>query len=95
MSRGVRYGCLVLVALLGLALFTGVTSADHTANQIRVCCAWNGNLADGDLTYGISGGDDTAQATVRGAVEDWENSVPGLTLTEVSGNGANIEIKFK
>ena len=85
---------LFLVPLLGLVLFTGVVLADHTANQIDICCAWNGNLGDGDLTYSISGGDDTAQATVRAAVEDWEK-VGGLTLTEVSGNAANIEIKFK
>jgi len=86
---------LFLVPLLGLALFTGVISADHTTNQIDVCCAWNGNLADGDLTYSISGGDDTAQATVGAAVEDWEKAVSGLTLTEDPDNSANIKIKFK
>ena len=62
---------------------------------LDVCCAWNSALADGDLTYKISGGDATAQATVRAAIENWQ-LVPGLTLTEVTGRTkANIEVKFK
>lgn len=83
------------LALLML-LNPGGASANHTTNQLDVCCAWNGNLADGDLTYKISGGDTTAQNTVRTAAEDWETAVPGLTLTEVFGKTkANVNIKFK
>ena len=88
----------VLVALAIVS--SGVQAALATA--IDVCCAWNGNLADGVLTYKISGGDAAAQETVRDAVEEWESpTVPGvtptgLTLTEVSGKTKpNIDIKFK
>ena len=63
--------------------------------SLDICCAWNGALTDGDLTYKISGGDATAQATVRSAIEEWE-TVAGLRLSEVTGRTkANIEVKFK
>ena len=79
---------------LSLVLFAGVGLANHAAKQLDICCAWNGILSDGVLTYKISGGDAVAHATVRGAVEDWE-SVAGLTLTQVFGTGADISVKFK
>lgn len=87
-------------ALLGLALAFGLLTSDlggaHEGNAIAICCAWNGNLADGDLTYKISGGDDAAQSVVRTAVEEWDSVLTGMTLTEVTGKTkANINIKFK
>ena len=83
----------IAVILLSVVLPAFVVSAD----QIDVCCAWDSSLSDGDLTYKISGGDATAQATVRAAVEDWGTAVPGLSFTEITEKKtkANIDIKFK
>ena len=82
--------------LLLLTAFVLVpTAVAYAAGALAVCCAWNLALADGDLTYKISGGNSVAQATVRAAIEDWE-VVTGLTLTEITGRTkANIEVKFK
>jgi len=88
------------LALLGLTLAFGLLASNpggaHEGNAIGVCCAWNGSLADGDLTYKISGASGDVLTTIRNAVEEWEKSVLGLTLTEVSGDTKpNIDIKFK
>ena len=82
----------IAVILLSVVLPVFVVSAD----QIDVCCAWDSSLSDGNLTFKISGGDDTAQATVRAAVYAWE-TVPGLRVTEVTDKKtkADINIKFK
>ena len=58
-------GVVAVVVAFGLATVTGVVSANHVGNQINVCCAWDGNLSDGDLTYKISGGGTEAQETVQ------------------------------
>lgn len=85
---------LAAVLVLALAVFTGVGSAGHGGGHLDICCAWNGQLGDGVLTYKISGGDATAQQTVRQAVEDWERS--GISLSEVFGKTpANVAVKFK
>lgn len=96
------------VALLILVAAGAATSLVATGNaratetddtrSISVCCAWNAELADGDLTYSIAGGDAAVQEVVRVAVEEWEGeaAVPGLTLTEIGdATAANVEIKFR
>ena len=71
-----------------------LATATNDSNSIAVCCAWNDQLADGELTYKISGGDDAVKAVVRTAIEEWE--VVGITLTEITGRTKpNINIKFK
>ena len=83
------------MALLLVLLFTAGASGDRTDNWVGIRRAWNGNLSDGELTYRILGGEETAQAAVRSAVEEWEAA--GLALTEVSGehNKADINIRFE
>lgn len=66
----------------------------NAATSIAVCCAWGGRLADGELTYRISGGDSLARQVIRDAVEAWDTALPGLALTEVAA-GADIEIRFE
>ena len=84
------------VGLSAAAAIGGTALASHTTNQLGVCCAWNSSLADGDLTYRVAGGDATAQATVRNAIEEWDTALGGLTLTEVFGKTArNIDVRFK
>jgi hypothetical protein len=93
-------------ALAGVAGGTQAVRASHTANQVDVCCAWNGALNDSDddgvadLTYSISGGGALDQATVRAAVEDWEtalqNAGKAFELNEVArGTGENFKITMK
>ncbi len=91
-----RVWILAGLTALGLSLLSmRIALADHAEKWIDICCAWNESLADGELTYKISGGDADIQAKVRAAVEDWE-VVPGLVLTEVFGNTkADIDIRFK
>lgn len=85
---------LALAGLLGMVASMGVAQA--SPDSIAICCAWNSNLDDGDLTYKISGGDTDVQEIVRIAVEEWEAAVVGLTLTEVTGRTKpNVDIKFK
>lgn len=64
------------------------------ATFIAVCCSWDSSLADGELTYSISGADSLAVQVVRNAVEEWDVVLAGFALTEVP-DGADIEIRFE
>lgn len=91
----------ILAGLSGIMLVLAVLAPSNLlvaqeANSIDICCAWNKKIIDGDLTYKISGGDGTAQQTVRYAIEEWDLALTGITLTEVSGTAkADIDVKFK
>lgn len=98
----IRY--LPLLSILVLVSATGAF-ANHTTNQIDVCCAWNGSLNDSnsngvpDLTYSISGGSSLDQSTVNAVVQDWATALTSasrpLDLIQVSSNTpANIKIKL-
>jgi len=101
MHNGIVAGLSGTMLLLSILASANFQSFAH-GNSIEVCCAWNDKLADGELTYRISGGDATAQQAVREAIEEWDANI-GLMLTELvinSGNGggktkADIEVKFK
>jgi predicted Zn-dependent protease len=88
----------VLVASLtlgaGVLVLGPVSTAVASPDSIAVCCAWNSELADGQLTYRIAGGESTVQGLIRTAIEKWDTAVNGLMLDEVSGP-ANIEVRFK
>lgn len=76
-------------------MFGIVLPAFAQTNSVGVCCAWNSNLADGVLTYKISGGDSAAQTAMQSAVVDWDNHV-GISFVQVTGKTpADIQIKFK
>ncbi len=89
-----------LLALLGIVLIVGLLANTSTKAQegraIAICCAWDSHLADGELTYKISGASGDVLTTIREAVEKWDTAVSGLTLTEVFGKTkANVNIRFK
>ena len=67
------------------------------ANLIQICCAWGEQLADGSLTYKISGSDSDIQQAVRTAIEDWDYNIVGLELEEINKNKkeADIEVAFE
>jgi hypothetical protein len=83
------------IALAFVASSSAVEAADAT--KIDVCCAWNGELSDGELTYSIGGASGATLDEMNDAVQAWA-SATGITLTQVdsgAGNSADIEIRFK
>lgn len=66
------------------------------ANSIQICCSWGETLADGSLTYKISGSDSDIQEAVRTAIEDWDYNIINLELDEISKNkkDADVEVTF-
>ncbi len=101
LPRTILFGALAFGVLLAIVAVSwsqgqGKAQADDVGDIIDVCCAWNSELIDGDLTYSIAGGDEAVQAVVAAAVEEWESTVPGLTLTPTNDTSvANVEIKFR
>jgi hypothetical protein len=67
------------------------------ANSIQICCSWGDKLADGSLTYMISGGSSGIQQAARTAIEDWDSKIINLQLDEISKNnkGADVEVTFQ
>lgn len=62
-------------------------------NSIQICCAWGEKLADGSLTYKISGSDSDIQQAVRTAIEDWDYNIIGLELEEINKKKKEADIK--
>lgn len=90
---------LVVVAALGLALlaFPAGALSEHAEGEdaIDVCCAWNDSLADGELTYTIRGGTADLQDAARQGVEQWDDAIAEIALTEAVGNEkADVTIKL-
>lgn len=84
---------IVLVAFITMIASVSVAHANH--EKLDICCAWDDSLADGDLTYTVSGSSDEAQATVADTVEAWEDEVPELTLSPLVGGGKpDIKIRL-
>ena len=102
---------ILLIALESLESFQ-IASADHDdeneedvssdddfeeENSIQICCAWGEKLADGSLTYKISGSDSDIVQAVRTAIEDWDYKIIGLELDEINKKKkeADIEVSFE
>lgn len=92
---------IILSATLTLAVITMMSipvSAD-SGNQVIVCCTWGEELADGKLTYKVSGGDAEIQSAMIAAIEDWDDKLVGLELEANTLKGkdskADIIVKFK
>jgi hypothetical protein len=63
----------------------GNAAAGGTGGRaVAICCAWGNKLADGVLTYAVNGSDPTALSIIRNAVQDWDDALPDLTMTEVT-----------
>ena len=101
----------LLIALESSGTFQ-IASADHDdeneedvssdddfeeENSIQICCAWGEKLADGSLTYKISGSDSDIVQAVRTAIEDWDYKIIGLELDEINKKKkeADIEVSFE
>ncbi len=105
-------GTLILLIALESSGTFQIASADHDdeneedvssdddfeeENSIQICCAWGEKLADGSLTYKISGSDSDIVQAVRTAIEDWDYKIIGLELDEINKKKkeADIEVSFE
>ena len=61
-----------ILAVAALMVVKGGRAQAATATAIDVCCAWNADLADGELTFSVSGGDEATQAIVTAAIKGRE-----------------------
>jgi len=68
-------------------------AAGGAGRAVAICCAWGNKLSDGVLTYSVTGDDQTALSIIRGAVEAWDDALPDLKMTEVTGR-ARPDIAF-
>ena len=93
-------GVLVSVAVGAQLLVSAPAGANP--DSIPICCAWNGNLVHGTLTYTISSGDATVQSWINTGVQAWPGAVNAdhsvkhnLVLSPASGRTGDIDIRFK
>ena len=85
-----------MAILLAIFLVLPNLALADAGNSISICCAWNDKLSDGILTYKISGGDDAAKNAVRNAIEEWDTTLTGIQLDEITGKTkADVEVHFK
>jgi Matrixin len=64
------------------------------AHSILVCCAWNSQITNGELTYKTIGGNTAERQALNAAADTWMKSVKGLKLTQVSGKKSTADIIF-
>ena len=85
---------LILSAILVftvLAIQSIPVSAD-AGDQVGVCCAWNDKLADGVLTYKVSGGTAEIRVKMIEAIEEWDFKITGLELEELDTAITGLEL---
>jgi predicted Zn-dependent protease len=79
---------------------TSTSSLQHKATGevgIQICCSWGEQIADGILTYRITGGDSNSQVVnaIHQAIDEWNSRVPNIKLQEITdiNTPADIDIK--
>jgi predicted Zn-dependent protease len=94
-ARKLVTGALAAAILVVAAAMPSVAWSQTGDAEIDVCCAWSSAaLADGVLTYKISGGSATFQDRAADGVENWE-VFEDLTFEPVFGNTkADVKIKI-
>jgi len=98
------YLLLLIISLICSTIFVPYTSVyakergeknnQEQQNSIQICCAWGEQLADGELTYKISGGNSGIREAIRTAVRQWDLDIAGLTLSEVKDGSSSADIYF-
>ncbi len=85
----------LLVVVLGSGSWwaAGGEAQADTGRAVAICCAWGNRLTDGVLTYSVTGNDPTALSIIRGAVQAWDDTLPDLTMSEVTGK-ADIALLY-
>lgn len=76
---------------------SNIKSFHPPAHSIVVCCAWNSQFTNGELTYKTIGGNTAERQALNAAADTWMKSVKGLKLTQVSGKKsiADIIVEFQ
>ncbi|MGH9040263.1 MAG: matrixin family metalloprotease [Acidimicrobiia bacterium] len=80
---GVRAGIVLLGAVWSVVLPTFGAAQAEGGPAIELCCAWGRSLADGQLTYSLSGADPATGDVMRGAIRAWDDALPTIVLREV------------
>src|SRR6476646_6599996 len=98
------YLLLLIISLICSTIFVPYTSVyakergeknnQEQQNTIQICCAWGEQLADGELTYKISGGNSGIREAIRTAVRQWDLDISGLALSEVKDDSSSADIYF-
>lgn len=85
----------VLVIILGVAWasFPSVVGAQAEGTRtLELCCAWGRSLADGQLTYSLSGADPATADVMRAAIRTWDDALGTIALVELPAGGKKIDI---
>jgi hypothetical protein len=92
-KRGWRLrSAVVLVGVIWWQLpLTGAAQTEG-GRALELCCAWGRSLADGELTYSLSGADPATAEVMRGAVRAWDDALPTIALIEVPATARKIDI---
>jgi predicted Zn-dependent protease len=95
-ARKLVTGALAAAILVVAAAMPSVAWSQTAGAEIEVCCAWSSAaLADGELTYKISGGSATLQQSAVAGVENWDDDLRDLEFVQVFGNTkADVTIKL-
>jgi hypothetical protein len=63
-------------------------------NAIQICCAWNQEIADGNLTYSFEDKDNSLQSSAIKAADSWNEVLNGVQLKKTKTDG-DILISFR
>jgi len=75
----------------------GIINTKHSHSSVHfilICCGWNFQSTNKELTFSIIGGSAAERQAVKDAANEWMKSVKGLKLTLVAGNVATADITF-
>ena len=90
-GRLVRSAIVVLGVIWWQLPITGAAQTEG-GRALELCCAWGRSLADGQLTYSLSGADPATAEVMRAAVRAWDDALPTIALIEVPATGKKIDI---
>jgi predicted Zn-dependent protease len=76
---------------------SGSSSLQHKTTGevgIQICCSWGEQIADGILTYRITGGDTNLQVVnaIHQAVDEWNSKVSNIKLQEITDTKTPVDI---
>ncbi len=91
-KRGWRARLVILLVATVGAAFPGFAARAEAPRELELCCAWGKSLADGQLTYSLSGADPATADVMRGAIGGWDDALPTIALLEVPAGGKKIDI---
>ena len=85
----------VLCGLIGVLFPTVEVARAEGGRALELCCAWGRSLADGQLTYSLSGADPATADVMRAAIRSWDDALATITLVEVPATERRIDITIE